>query len=138
MEPITVSLTDEQYAKIESLASDEGEYSSQSDAVRTLLDRSFEYESLTTEIAEKEDRINKLEQRTKDFNEELSDKADIETENERLRNEKRTLIAEKEEKQELREYASQAKSAIERREERREKRRKQPVWVRLQDWIFGE
>lgn len=124
--------------KLSPLLATKGEYSSKSDAVRTLLDRSFEYESLTTALVEKEDRISVLEQRTEEFNKELTDKADIENENERLRNEKRTLIADKEEKQELREYASQAKSAIERREERREKRRKQPVWIRLQDWIFGE
>jgi len=62
----------------------------------------------------------------------------LETENERLRNEKQTILSERKENQELVEYLQRERELqIEERERRRD-REQQPVWVRLRQWVFGQ
>jgi cell shape-determining protein MreC len=57
----------------------------------------------------------------------------LETENQRLRNEKQTILNQRKENQELVEYMKKERELqIQERE-----RRQQPVWVRLRQWVFG-
>lgn len=63
-----------------------------------------------------------------------SDIEELRVENERLKNEKQTLIAQREETQELKEYISDDQRI--RREER--KRQKAPIWKRIYWIAFGE
>ena len=58
---------------------------------------------------------------------------DLRSENERLRNEKRTLINQREEHGELVEYVEGEREIQQRREERRDA----PVWRRAKWWVFG-
>jgi glutamyl/glutaminyl-tRNA synthetase len=58
---------------------------------------------------------------------------DLEKESERLRNEKRTLIQQREEHTELVEYVEEERSLQERREERSHA----PAWRRAKWWLFG-
>lgn len=134
MEPITVTLTDEQYGRIDTLSDENGPHSSKSEAVRELLDDSEEVPELRERIEEQENKIQNLSQRNEQLHSQLEDLDELRQENERLRNEKRTLIADREERQDLREYVGEAKSAIERREERRRK----PIWIRIERFIFGD
>jgi len=57
----------------------------------------------------------------------------LETENQRLRNEKQTILSERRENQELVEYMKKERELqIQERQ-----RRQEPVWVRLRQWVFG-
>ena len=58
---------------------------------------------------------------------------DLEEENERLRNEKRTLIQQREEHTELVEYVEEERSL----QERREERSRAPAWRRAKWWLLG-
>ena len=61
----------------------------------------------------------------------------LETENQRLRNEKQTILSQRKENQELVEYLQRERELqIEERERRRDRER-QPVWIRLKQWVFG-
>lgn len=63
---------------------------------------------------------------------------ELKRENERLRNEKRTILNQRNENRELVEYLQREQELqVQEREERRE-RRNQPVWERFRDWIFGK
>lgn len=63
---------------------------------------------------------------------------ELERENERLRNEKQTILSQRNENRELVEYLQRERELqVQEREERRE-RRKQPVWLRLRQWVFGK
>jgi hypothetical protein len=58
----------------------------------------------------------------------------LETENQRLRNEKQTILSQRKENQELVEYFQKERELqIQERQ-----RRQQPVWVRLRQWAFGQ
>jgi len=57
----------------------------------------------------------------------------LQSENERLRNEKRTLINQREEHGELVEYVEEERTI----RQRREKRRSAPVWRRAWRWVAG-
>lgn len=57
----------------------------------------------------------------------------ITTENQRLRNEKRTIINQREEHGELVEYVKEERRIQQRREERRDA----PVWRRAAWWVLG-
>jgi hypothetical protein len=62
----------------------------------------------------------------------------LETENQRLRNEKQTIISERKENQELVEYMKKERELqIEERERRRD-REQQPVWLRFRHWLLGK
>ena len=57
----------------------------------------------------------------------------LETENQRLRNEKQTILSERKENQELVEYMKKERELqIQERQ-----RRQEPVWIRLKQWVFG-
>ena len=57
----------------------------------------------------------------------------LETENQRLRNEKQTILNQRKENQELVEYMKKERELqIQERQ-----RRQEPVWVRLRQWVFG-
>lgn len=58
---------------------------------------------------------------------------DLRIENERLRNEKRAIISQREEHGELVEYVEEERSMQQRREERRDA----PAWKRAKWWLFG-
>lgn len=65
---------------------------------------------------------------------------ELKAENERLRNEKRTLVNQREEHGELVEYVEEERELRRRREERiqrREERRDAPAWKRAKWWLFG-
>lgn len=55
---------------------------------------------------------------------------ELRTENTRLKNEKRTILAEREEKQELVRYVEDEMTA-------RERARSAPAWERAKWWLFG-
>jgi|APHM01.1.fsa_nt_gi Ribbon-helix-helix protein, copG family. len=57
----------------------------------------------------------------------------LETELERVRNEKRLILEQREEKNELARFAEQERTA----RERREQRRAAPAWRRAKWWVFG-
>ena len=63
---------------------------------------------------------------------------ELERENQRLRNEKQTILSQRRENQELVEYLQRERELqIEERERRRD-REQQPVWVRLRHWLLGK
>lgn len=102
MDPVTVSLTDEQIDLIEGLATDDGPCTNRSEAMRMIIDQYTEIKTL-------------------------------ERENERLRNEKRTLIRDREEEAELVEYVEEERSLRQRRENRQDA----PAWRRAKWWLLG-
>lgn len=59
---------------------------------------------------------------------------ELQSENERLRNEKRTLINNREEHTELVEYVQEERSLA----QERSQRRKAPAWRRAKWWLLGE
>ena len=63
---------------------------------------------------------------------------EIQSENERLRNEKQTILNQRNENKELVEYLQREREIQVQEREQRQERRKQPVWLRLRDWVFGE
>jgi metal-responsive CopG/Arc/MetJ family transcriptional regulator len=62
---------------------------------------------------------------------------EIERENERLRNEKQTILNQRNENRELVEYMQRERELQLEDRERRREREQQPVWVRLRRWVFG-
>ena len=62
---------------------------------------------------------------------------DLEQENERLRNEKRTILNQRDENKELVEYLRRERELQLEERERRRDREQQPVWLRLRDWVLG-
>lgn len=89
---LTITITDEQDALLTEKTGDNGEYESKSEAVREFIHRG---EQATQHIE------------------------DLETENERLRNEKRLILEQREEKTELLEYVEQEREAERYRDRRR-------------------
>lgn len=63
---------------------------------------------------------------------------DLQQENERLRNEKQTILSQRDENKQLVEYLQKEREIQMQERMDRQERRKQPVWVRLRDWFFGE
>lgn len=63
---------------------------------------------------------------------------DIQQENERLRNEKQTILNQRDENKQLVEYLQKEREIQMQERMDQVERRKQPVWERLRDWIFGE
>lgn len=63
---------------------------------------------------------------------------ELKQENERLRNEKQTILNQRNENRELVEYLQRERELQVQERERRRERRKQPVWERLRNWVFGE
>lgn len=62
---------------------------------------------------------------------------ELEQENERLRNEKQTILNQRNENRELVEYLQRERELQLEERERRRDREQQPVWVRLRDFVFG-
>jgi uncharacterized protein with von Willebrand factor type A (vWA) domain len=62
-----------------------------------------------------------------------SEYADLQTENDRLRNRIQTLIRQREEHTELVEYVERKREV----ETLREERQSAPLWVRTKYWLFG-
>lgn len=137
MKSSTISFTDEQYERIEALSADNGEYSSKSEAVRSLLNRAFEHADLVEELSEKDERIETLQQRVEELNMKLADHNEVQAENQRLRNEKRTLVQERQDISDLAEWGETEKSLQERREQRRQEKEAAPIWKRVEWIIFG-
>ena len=137
MRSITVSLTDEQYSVIEDSSGDEKQYSSKSDAVRSLLNKGLEYDDLVDELQSKEADIEGLERRNEELNKRLAEFNDIRDENQRLQNEKRALIQQRQENQELAEYVEQERSLQQEARQRQMEKESAPVWKRLEWFIFG-
>ena len=62
---------------------------------------------------------------------------DLQQENERLRNEKQTILNQRNENKQLVEYLQKEREIQMQERMDRQERRKQPVWVRLRDWVLG-
>lgn len=117
MPRLTITLDEEQDALLEEMTGEDGEYDSKSEAVRTIIQQ---YEEYVQQLTARDERI-----------------ADLEQEVERLKREKRQILAEREEKKELVEYAKAEKTAIERREERERAWETAPIWRTLRWKLFG-
>lgn len=63
---------------------------------------------------------------------------DLQQENERLRNEKQTILNQRNENKQLVEYLQKEREIQMQERMDRQERRKQPVWERLRNWVFGE
>ncbi|MFC6907250.1 ribbon-helix-helix protein, CopG family [Halalkalicoccus tibetensis] len=118
MKNITVRLDEELIDELELEADEHGV--SRSEYIRNTLvtrdehdDTRDEYEQEITDLKE---RINELE-----------------TENERMRNEKRLILEQREENTELVEYVQEERELQQRREERLDA----PVWRRAKWWLVG-
>lgn len=106
MQQITVKLPDDTAKSLEDIA--ESQYDrNRSDAIRELLEKGLAAD----------DRI-----------------TDLERENERLRNEKRALIQDREERTELVEYVEREREL----DQQRQQRRQAPAWRRAKWWLLGE
>lgn len=103
MPRLTVTITEEQAALLDERTGDGGEYESKSEAVRDFIQSGEELQNRVDEL---------------------------ETEVERLRNEKRTILSQREENQELVRF-------VEDEMERREQRDTAPVWTRAKWWVLG-
>jgi Arc/MetJ-type ribon-helix-helix transcriptional regulator len=106
MDRITVSLPEERVNEIEARVQDDDTYDSKSHYVRECI---TEYESLLQRVE------------------------DLEQEVDRLENEKRTLISDREERTDLVEYVERQRDLE--REER--EKRNAPAWRRAKYWLFG-
>ena len=63
---------------------------------------------------------------------------ELERENERLKNEKQTILNQRNENKELVEYLRRERELQLEERERRRDREQQPVWVRLRQWVLGK
>lgn len=123
MDRISVTLPSETVSRL-SDAVDES-YDNRSEAVRELLEKGFEYEK----------RITKLEQEYEDHITELEEQVEnLERETERLQNEKRLILEQREEHTELVEYIEEERDSDRRDHERRQA----PAWRRAKWWLLGE
>ena len=62
---------------------------------------------------------------------------ELQRENERLRNEKQTILDQRNENRELVEYLQRERELQVQERERRREREQQPVWERLRRWVLG-
>lgn len=114
MPRLTITVTDEQATLLEEKTGDGGEYESKSEAVRTFIQ---EYERLSERVADLESEYEKR-------------IADLERENERLRNEKQLILEQREEHTDL-------VRAIEREQSREDRRAQAGVLTRAKWWLVG-
>lgn len=115
MQPTTVRLDDETLAEVDTEAKEQG--LSRSDYIRELIKTRHDYDRLQ----------NDYEEQLRDYEQTI----------ERLQNEKRLILEQREEHTELVEYVEEERSMQRRREDREQRRAQAGVLTRTKWWLTG-
>ena len=123
MDRISVTLPSEMVSRLSDVVDES--YDNRSEAVRDLLEKGFEHEQRITDLEEEyEAHITELKEQVNN----------LERETERLQNEKRLILEQREEHTELVEYVEEERDSNRRDRERRQA----PAWRRAKWWLLGE
>ncbi|WP_227778318.1 ribbon-helix-helix domain-containing protein [Haladaptatus pallidirubidus] len=124
MPRISITVPDELDEYLNQQSSESGDFDSKSEMVR---------ESIRS-MKDGDDGVDELERELEEQQSHYEDEIDkLETVVERLENEKRTILSQREENQELVKWAKEEQSL----QRRREERQTAPVWKRAKWWLTG-
>jgi len=130
MPRITVTISDALHGYIEEKSGDDAEFDSKSEVMRHLAEHGRDADDLQERVDELEDELVDVREQRDRLQERVDEFEDLEQEVDRLKEEKRLLLAEREEKAELARY-------VEDERETQQRWREAPLWTRAKWRVFG-